>query len=294
MFKRQRTGSVVCPSCGRLVGVNDEKCYNCGRPRPGMWGFTPLLRRFGQDLGFVELMIGGCALLYLATLVVDVRGIHLAGGFSFLSPSGRSVFLFGASGAVPVFLFGRWWTLLSAAWLHGGLLHILFNVLWIRQLAPAVAQAYGPGRMVIIYTLSGVAGFAVSTAGPVFLPFLAGLLGGPGYTVGASASIFGLLGALVWYGRRVSTVVGRQAWMYALVLLAFGFLWGTAGGDGPRVDNWAHVGGFAGGLATAALLNPMKPERPDHGLAALACLLLSLAAIVASVVTGLPVLRAGG
>jgi len=54
MFGRQTTGSVVCTSCGRLVGVNDETCYNCGRRNPGLWGFGPLLRRLGNDLGFVR------------------------------------------------------------------------------------------------------------------------------------------------------------------------------------------------------------------------------------------------
>lgn len=285
MFARQRTGSVVCPSCGRLVGVNDEKCYHCGRPRPGMWGLTPLLRRLGQDLGFVELVIGGCALLYLATLLADTAHLSVGGGgFSLLSPSRESLFLFGASGAGPVLLYGRWWTLLSAGWLHGGLLHIVFNMLWLRQLAPAVAEYYGPARMVLVYTVAGVAGFGLSTVGPVFLPFLAPVLGGGGMTVGASAPIFGLLGALVWYGRRVSGAVGRQAWMFAALLFAFGFVWAHTGGN---TDNWAHIGGFLGGLAVAALLNPLKPERVDHAIAALACLALSFGAIAASIVTGL-------
>ena len=53
MFKRQRTGSVVCASCGSLVGVNDDRCYTCGRRNPGLWGYGPLLRRLGNDLGFV-------------------------------------------------------------------------------------------------------------------------------------------------------------------------------------------------------------------------------------------------
>jgi rhomboid protease GluP len=288
MFQRQRTGSVVCPSCGRLVGVNDETCFNCGRPRPGLWGFTPLLRKLGNDLGFTELVIGGCALLYVATLLVDTSQIRFTGGFSFLSPSGESLFLFGASGRVPVFGYGRWWTLLSAGWLHGGLLHIFFNVLWLRQLAPAVAEYYGPARMVLIYTAAGVVGFGLSTVGPVFLFFLAPLLGDGLMTVGASAPVFGLLGALVWYGRRVSGVVGRQAWMFAAILFAFGFVWAFTGG---RTDNWAHIGGFLGGLGAAALLNPMKPERVDHALGALACLLATAAAIVASVIAGLPPLR---
>ena len=47
VFKRHRMGSVVCSSCGSLVGVNDEQCYSCGRRNPGMWGFGPLLRAFG-------------------------------------------------------------------------------------------------------------------------------------------------------------------------------------------------------------------------------------------------------
>ncbi len=286
MFQRQRTGSVVCPSCGRLVGVNDDKCFHCGRPRPGLWGFAPLLRRLGNDLGFVELMIGACGLLFLATLAADTAGMVVAGGgfFSFLIPSGESLIVFGASGAYPVFGYGRWWTLLSAGWLHGSLLHILFNVLWIRQLAPAVAEAFGPARMVIVYILGGVVGFAFSTFGPVYVPLLPFLLGGPGTTVGASAPIFGLLGALIWYGRRVSSAIGAQAWSWAALLFAFGFLW-------PNVDNWAHLGGFLGGLGVAAVLDPRKPERTDHVIAALLLLLASAGAIAWSLWTGLPALR---
>lgn len=91
----------------------------------------------------------------------------------------------------------------GAGWLHGGLLHILFNVLWIRQLAPAVAELYGAGRMVILYVVSGAVGFLFSSFGPVFLFPLAPILGsgnlafGGTYTVGASAPIFGLLGPMV-------------------------------------------------------------------------------------------------
>ena len=65
----------------------------------------------------------------------------MGGLFSMLSPSSRALFLFGASGALPVFAGGRWWTILSAGWLHGGLLHIFMNMMALRQLAPAVAEA---------------------------------------------------------------------------------------------------------------------------------------------------------
>ena len=64
---------------------------------------------------------------------------------SFMAPASPALFLFGASGALPVFGLGRWWTVLSAGWLHGSLLHILFNMMWVRQPAPATAEIYGPG-----------------------------------------------------------------------------------------------------------------------------------------------------
>src|SRR5262245_39761723 len=140
MLKRQRTGSVICTSCGVLVGVNDDRCYNCGRRNPGLWGFAPVLRSLGGDLGFVPLVIGGCIIIFALTLVASQGNIGTRGLFSFMSPSTPALFLFGASGAVPVFGAGRWWTVLSAAWLHASVLHILFNMMAARQLAPATAE----------------------------------------------------------------------------------------------------------------------------------------------------------
>ena len=65
--------------------------------------------------------------------------------------------MFGASGAYPVFGRGRWWTVLSAGWLHAGLLHIAMNMYWVWQMGPAMTELFGPGRTVIIYTAGGVA-----------------------------------------------------------------------------------------------------------------------------------------
>ena len=133
MFKRQTRGSVVCRSCGKLVGVNDDKCYNCGASNPGLWGYSKVLRNISHGLDFVTLAIGGSIILYALTLLSDISGIRMGGGLSILAPSVESLFTYGASGAVPVFQFGRWWTILSAGWLHGGLLHIAFNMLWVRR-----------------------------------------------------------------------------------------------------------------------------------------------------------------
>lgn len=279
MFKRQTSGSVVCASCGYLVGVNDATCYNCGRRNPGLWGFAPILRSLGRDLGFVTFVTGTCIVLYVLMLLVS-GGVSMGGGLlSFLSPSPFSQLLFGASGAYPVFLWGRWWTVLSASWLHGGLLHILFAILWIRQLGPAIAELYGPGRMVIIYTIAGVAGFALSSTAGATLGWLpVAVLQGGAYTLGSSAAIFGLLGAAVYYGRRSgSSLVSSQAWSYAIPMALFGFIL-------PGIDNYAHIGGFIGGYLAGMWLDPLKPERANHMLGAVICLALSMLSILYSVI----------
>jgi rhomboid protease GluP len=280
MLGRKTSGSVVCTSCGSLVGVNDEACYTCGRRNPSLWGFSPVLRGLGHDMGFVPLVVAGCIGLYASMLLASGGAIRMAGLFSFLSPNTTSLFLFGASGGLPVFQYGRWWTVLSAGWLHAGLLHILFNMMWVRQLGPACADLYGAGRMVIIYTVAGVVGFAASSVAWLVFGGIP-ILGGAGFTVGASAPIFGLLGAMVFYGNRSgSSLIRREALGYALAMGVFGLIM-------PGIDNWAHAGGFAGGYLAGRILDPLKPERIDHLLIAVVCVLATLAAIAASILHGL-------
>ena len=107
MFKRQTTGSVVCASCGSLVGVNDERCYTCGRRNPGLWGFGPMLRPFGNDLGFVALVVYGCSALYIVDLLITVASAATswsAACFSMLGPGTADVLVSRRSGAEPVFV----------------------------------------------------------------------------------------------------------------------------------------------------------------------------------------------
>src|SRR5262245_3904596 len=278
---RQKTGSVVCASCGSLVGVNDDRCYTCGRRNPGLWGFGPALRRFGNDMGFVSLVIYGCLVLYGATLVFSLAiGEGIIGGslVGALGPGHNTLFVFGESGAVPVFYYNRWWTVLSAGWLHAGALHILFNIMWVRQLGPAVADIFGAARMIIIYTIAGICGFLLSSFAGAYLPALP-LLTGATFTVGASAPIFGLLGALVHYGRRGgSSLVKSEAMGYAVTLFVFGLIM-------PGVDNFAHAGGFAGGYLASLWLDPLKRERMDHFVGAVLCLAITAIAILWSIVS---------
>jgi rhomboid protease GluP len=292
MAIRQKTGSVVCASCGSLVGVNDEKCYSCGRRNPGLWGFGPLLRRFGNDLGFVTLVIYGCSALYALTLLVTmVRGGNIFGGglMSLLAPGQEVLLAFGAGGAFPMFQLGMFWTILSAGWLHASALHILFNMLWVRQLGPDTADVFGPGRMIIIYVLGGATGFLLTSLAGHWLQWMPiYFLRGATMTVGASAPVFALLGALVCYGRRTgSSHIGGQALNYAVILALFGLL------PGMGVDNYAHAGGFAGGYLVALWLDPRKPERVDHLVGAAICLAVSVLAVLASLFKILPLIIGG-
>jgi rhomboid protease GluP len=276
VLKRQKTGSVLCTSCGVLVGVNDATCYNCGRRNPGMWGFGPALRSLGADFGFVPFVIGTCIIVYGLALLASRGNIGMRGLTGLFAPSLNATFALGASGAVPVFVYNRWWTVLSAAWVHGSAIHILVNMMWVRDLAPVIADTYGAGRMIIIYTTAAITGFILSSVMGHFLPYVP-ILGGSQYTVGASGSIFGLLGALVYYGRRGgSSMMGRQAMSYALMMGFFGFIM-------PGVDNYAHLGGFAGGYAAGRFLDPLEPERGDHLVIAVACLALSVISVAFSV-----------
>jgi len=277
MFERKTEGSIVCPSCGRLVGVTDNECFNCGRRNPGLWGFAPLLQKLGVDFGFTQIVLTVCVAMYAVSLLSDWENIRGSGMLSFLSPSTRSLFLFGASGALPVFGAGRWWTVLSAAWLHGGLLHIFFNLYWLRQIMPMVEEFYGVGRLIIIYTVSSATGFLATS---VMGLFPLGPFQGAYITIGASAPLFGLFGALIVYGNRTGqTEQSKQVWRWVTMFVVIGLIV-------PIIDNWGHLGGLAGGYATARFLDPLKNEAPSHMLIALACLVMITASIVASVVLG--------
>ena len=244
---RQTQGSVVCSQCGRLVGVTEEKCPFCGAWRPGLFGWATVLRRaLGGHLDLFTLIVGACVTLYaLALLLSAVSGGDILGGglFSILSPSGPALYQLGMTGGYA-WEQGWWLTLLTAVYLHGSLLHIVFNVMWIRNLGPAVTEVYGAGRAFLLFNLAGAGGFLVSNV----------MTGVP--TIGASGSIFGLLAALIVYGRRRgSSVVTQQLWQWAIILGVFGFIM-------PGINNWAHGGGFAAGWV-AAMLMDLDDDRQD-------------------------------
>jgi rhomboid protease GluP len=236
-----------------------------------------MLRSLGAEFSFAPVVVGACVTLWVITLLMSGGAIGTGGILSALSPSSSVLVLFGASGAYPVFVLGRWWTVLSAGWLHAGLLHVAMNMYWVWQMGPAITELLGPARTVIIYTAGGVAGFALSSFAGAFLPNLP-FLHVAQLTLGASAPVFGLIGALYHYGRTSSSAVKQMATSIMVQAVVFGLLV-------PNIDNYAHLGGFAGGYFTSAFLNPLTRERGDHMMIAIGCLVLTALAIAASILT---------
>lgn len=179
------------------------------------------------------------------------------------SPGGESLLLLGATGTIPIDRLHRWWTLISANYLHGGIFHILFNMVAFRQIVPLVLREYGVNRGFILYTLSGVIGFGVS--------YLAGVK----FTIGASAAVCGLIGATLYYGKSRGGTYGqaiyRQVGGWAIGLFLFGILM-------PGINNWAHGGGILAGVVFGFLLGYHERRREGlfHKLLAGICVVLTL------------------
>jgi rhomboid protease GluP len=145
--------------------------------------------------------------------------------------------------------------------------------MWIRNLGPAVTNVYGPARAFVIFSIAGALGFLVSNLAS----------GSP--TIGASGSIFGLMAALIVYGRkRGISMLTAQLWQWAAIVFVMGFVL-------SGVNNWAHAGGFAGGWLSASAMRFDDEKRESVGvqLLALALLLATAAGFVLSFirVTGL-------
>jgi rhomboid protease GluP len=266
---RKTTGTILCPSCGRLTTADAEACLVCGRRHPGMWGFAaPLRALFGRH-SFTNVVTVACIALYVASLLLDPRAATAARGpFDAFSPSTGALLALGAAGTYPWSL-GHWWTIVTGIYLHGGVLHILFNVLWIRQLGPAVEEIYGPARLVVIFTVAGALGFLVSNAF------------GYRFTIGASGAVFGLLGAIVAFGGKRGGTFGamvlRQYGYMALLMFVLSYFM-------PAVNNAAHAGGFAGGLLAGFALSLAERRREtalDWVLAA-GCIAVTLAGFALS------------
>jgi len=271
--KRQ---SLLCPNCKKLISVSEKKCPYCGTANPAAWWKNNIWTRgFSNPYLLVKSIIGVNIGIYVISLLLNPKGFGLAlNPLTFLSPSGQILELLGATGKVPIDAYHRYWTLISANYLHGGILHIFFNMFAFRQLGLLASREYGAYRMFIIYTVGGVIGF--------FISYLAAVP----WTIGASASVCSLAGALLYYGKSRGGAYGRalykQIGIWMIILFLFGIMV-------PMINNWGHGGGIAAGIGLGFLLGyqERKKENVFHKLLAGGCAIITILILGWAVLSGI-------
>jgi len=221
----------MCPHCRAFITTDDKVCPYCN---------TPVGPRAADRID-AGAMLGGLipTAQFATVLILTVNiGMYLVTMLA-TAKLGEANALIRYGAALPEGVFhGQWWRLLTAGFLHGGLMHIGFNMWALMDVGRHAEETYGTRRMVVIYVAATLGGFALS------------MLRGTPLTVGASAGLFGLIGAMIAVGM-------REKWSaQAAAIKAFYIRWAIYGllmGLLPffRVDNAAHIGGLAAGFAVA-------------------------------------------
>ena len=273
--------AVICPNCRRLVSSYVEHCPHCGLSHPE--SRSRFIRSLGGGpISFVNGIIVVNVLFFLASYLLPVLfSANIAtsrGMFGLPAPSGFALDRLGAAHLSGV-LNGDWWRLVNAIFLHGGPLHILFNMMWVKNLGLPAEQLLSPQKMVIVYLISGVVGNIAA----IFLPvagFYAGFHMQPVLVIGASGAIFGLMGAIIAYGRKRGGYLGRslvrQLGMWAAIIIVLGFII-------PGISNAAHIGGLLAGLAIGQIM-PVRDSfasRQFHIILSLVAIAIFLYACIA-------------
>ena len=193
----------------------------------------------------------------LVLLNAAVWLITLASGAALMQAPADKMLVWGGNAASEV-QRGQWWRLLSAVFLHSGLMHLATNMVALLCTGPTVERVYGSRRFLLLYLGAGLAGSALS------LHFSAQ----HGTAVGASGAVFGVAGALLVAALRHRRFLPTVLSYYTLggigLLLVDGMLRGFGS---ERVDNAAHVGGLLVGCLLALILPERISGRHDAGQA---------------------------
>jgi len=237
----------MCPHCRAFITNRDKVCPYCNE-RVG-----PRAIDLRDASGLVAGLIPQARFNTIVILLVNF-GLYLASGLfsskgghgGFWDIDGRTLVEFGAKYG-PLITLGQWWRLVTAGFLHGGMLHILMNSWVFFDLGAEVEQIYGPSRMWVIYLVSSVCGFYVSNLWSPMVP-----------SVGASAGLCGLIGAMIALGMThtgpAASMIRGQYIRWAIYLMIWSFLF-------PGVDIAAHAGGMAAGFGLAYFSGLPRHER---------------------------------
>ena len=256
----------MCPHCRAFITTKDRVCPYCNEavaPRAvqreeGVSVLGGAIPHFRFNTSIILLINVG---LYLAMAMFSSQRGNSQALFN-MDP--QTLIAFGAN-YIPALRMGQWWRLVTAGFLHGGILHILMNSWVLFDLGAQVEMVYGASRMLVIYFVATVCGFYLSA------------VGGNVLSVGASAGLMGLIGSMIAFGMQHRSGIGREIKsMYvrwAVYILVLGLL------PGLRTDNWAHIGGLAGGFGLAYVAGTPRlagsPREAFWRIASIAAILLT-------------------
>ena len=237
---------------------------------------APWVRRGESSITLTHVLFGANVAVFVAMVLASGSAVDF---------QGQTLVRFGANFG-PYTLSGDWWRLFTYMFLHGGLMHIAFNMWCLWDLGQLCESLYGRWTYAAIYLICGLGASLASAAWHPYVP-----------SVGASGAIFGLAGALIAAFKLGEFSVPRSALSgtlrslgaFVVYNLIFGFIL-------PGVDNTAHIGGLITGLivgALIALLAPRQEQAPRRVAVFLVVILaLTVGAIGATRHYGLP-LRLG-
>lgn len=171
----------------------------------------------------------------------------IVAGFLLQLLLGKSLTLLGANYG-PLVRQGQYWRLVTSMFLHGGFLHLLVNAWALFQLGPLFELLLGSRRLLLVYFLSGIGGSCAS------------VLFNDHPSVGASGAIFGLMGALIAFLLRRREILTPAAKSLLGQLVMWAGINIVMGASVANIDNAAHLGGCAAGLALGLLLQPRRIE----------------------------------
>ena len=136
---------------------------------------------------------------------------------------------------------GEYYRLFTSAFLHGGVLHLLCNMYSLYIIGTQLETVLGKVKFLIIYILSIIAA-----------SLLSGVINGSSImSVGASGAIFGLLGALVYFGYHYRLYLGNAIIYQIIPVIALNLIIGFST---PGIDNWGHIGGLVGGYLAGMIV----------------------------------------
>jgi membrane associated rhomboid family serine protease len=267
--KRKAYEHKACPRCGHPASKDETRCASCGADLPSV-AVLKASRAFewlvpaGLPLGTMA-FLAACGALYFVTVKVSYDLVPEGkGGFA---PNGWVLLRYGANASWLETELGEWWRLVTAVFLHGGVIHIGFNALGIWVAGQAVEEYFGRARLVVVFLATGTLGNLVSTAYHL-------QSGDPLLGVGASGAVFGLIGCMVGHAARRRGATARELRARFVPWLIYGLI---AGFLMDGIDNAAHIGGLLSGLVFGALLG--ERDRAHKLLPDVVWMGLALAAI---------------